>query len=116
MNPHPTHLLFPTWSWGNFLDFYIIPDDQEEYLPCCRCGLKPNIWTFDNGRSTACGCWESQYKRWHICAESICSYYKHNQTTAGYNSNELKNNWNHYQQTGEVLFERPNGGREDGRW
>ena len=115
MTPHSSHLIFPTWSNGNFFDFYVVPENKDEYLPCCRCNLKPNIWTFDNGRSTACGCWEDRYNRWRIFAESIASYWKRG-ALADYDFDELRKNWNHYQQTGEILFDRPNGGRNDGRW
>lgn len=27
-----------------------------EWLPCPRCGLRPLVWEFDNGRVTAWGC------------------------------------------------------------
>lgn len=116
MTPSKEHLDYPIWSWIECIDAYVVPHDQEDYLPCCRCKLKPKIWVFDNGRYTACGCWESQYRHWSICAESISSFYKANKTTEGYSQNDLKNNWNHYQLTGEILFDRPKGGREDGRW
>lgn len=28
----------------------------DDWLPCPRCGLRPLVWEFDNGRVTAWGC------------------------------------------------------------
>lgn len=116
MNIHPSHQKFPSWSWIECIDDYINPPNQQDYLPCPKCNLRPKVWTFDNGRYTACGCWNNQYQHWSICAESIGSIYKRSKMTAEYSSKDLLNNWNHYCLTGEIIFERPNGGREDGRW
>nr|DAK09690.1 MAG TPA: TFIIB-TERMINAL DOMAIN, TFIIB, TRANSCRIPTION INITIATION [Caudoviricetes sp.] len=38
------------------VDAYEEPENPMEWLPCPRCGLRPLVWEFDNGRSTACGC------------------------------------------------------------
>lgn len=83
--------------------------DQVEnpyaWLNCPKCGLKPIIWTFDNGRSTACGCGENEYRNHSIQAESIMSYVTRNGGSAmGYDQDELRKNWNHWCKTGEILF------------
>ena len=31
------------------------------WLVCPNCNLKPLVWEFNNGRSTACGCGENEY-------------------------------------------------------
>ena len=38
------------------IDVYKKPENPMEWLPCPRCGLRPLVWEFDNGRATACGC------------------------------------------------------------
>lgn len=38
------------------IDAYEEPENPMEWLPCPRCGLRPLVWEFDNGRATACGC------------------------------------------------------------
>lgn len=110
MNNHQT---FPIYYWIECIDAYQLPHEQENWLPCPRCKLRPKVWVFDNGRSTACGCAENRYNHWSIFAESICSVYKRAGSTLEYNPEELKNNWNNYCETGEIIFERQ---REDGRW
>lgn len=39
-----------------FIDAYEEPENPMEWLPCPRCGLRPLVWEFDNGRVTAWGC------------------------------------------------------------
>ena len=87
---------------------YKIPDDIEEWKECPNCGLKPLVWSFNNGSSTACGCGENEYKNFSIYTESIMSYIKRNNGSAlGYGgSNQLKKNWNHWVETGEELEPR----------
>ena len=100
------------------IDAYEFPEDKDEWLSCPVCGLKPKVWTFDNGRSTACGCGENKYNHKSIFAESIMSVIKrsYNGTSCKeYDSNELRNNWNHWCLTGEILFEHASK-RTDGRW
>lgn len=76
-----------------------------EWLNCPNCGLKPIIWEFNNGKSTACGCGENEYRHHSIQAESIMSYVTRNNGSAlGYDSDALRKNWNHWCKTGEVLF------------
>lgn len=85
---------------------YKFPLDWFSYLPCKNCGLRPLVWEFDNGRSTACGCGENEYNHFSIKAESIMSYIsRKNGSSLGYRSDELMKNWNHWVKTGEVLFE-----------
>lgn len=50
---------------------YKIPDDFDQWLNCPNCGLKPLVWEFNNGRSTACGCGENEYRNFSIVSESI---------------------------------------------
>lgn len=113
MNNYPSHPFY------NHIDAYKSPNDtsQGEWLPCPKCNLTPHVWSFDNGRSTACGCWNSEYDHFSIHAESICSVHRR---TGGkkmmeYDSDALRVNWNHYCTTGEILFEHA-GKRDDDRW
>lgn len=83
---------------------YEIPKDIEKWLNCSNCGLKPLIWEFNNGRSTACGCGENQYRHFSINAESIMSWVtRNNGSSLDYDSNQLRKNWNHWVKTGEQL-------------
>jgi hypothetical protein len=78
-----------------------------KWLVCPQCELIPKIWTFDNGRLTACGCGVDQYEHFSIYAESIMSHIKRNNGSAlNYDSDELRKNWNHWVNTGEILFDR----------
>lgn len=95
---------------------YQIPDKIEEWLPCPNCNLKPLVWEFDNGRSTGCGCGENEYNHFSIYSESIMSWVnRHGGSAMEYNSNKLKENWNHWVKTGEEL-ENHKSLREMGRW
>ncbi len=98
------------------IDEYSEPDSGD-WLVCPKCGLTPKVWVFDNGRSTACGCWRNEYDHFSIHAESILSVHKRTdgKKMTEYDSDELRKNWNHWCQTGEVLFENA-GNRTDGRW
>lgn len=89
---------------------YRFPDNWFNYLPCPNCGLRPLVWEFNNGRSTACGCGENEYKHFSIKAESIMSYISRNGGSAlGFKQSNLMDNWNHWVKTGEILFETGNG-------
>lgn len=93
-------------------------DKPEEWLECPNCKLKPLVWEFNNGRSTACGCGENEYRHPSIHAESIMSVIMRSPTKKSaleYNVNELRDNWNHWVKTGEILFEHA-GKRTDGKW
>lgn len=86
---------------------YKIPDDHEKWLACPNCGLKPLVWEFNNGRSTACGCGENEYRHFSIYAESIMSYINRNNGSALlYNSDELRMNWNYWVVSGTELCKR----------
>jgi hypothetical protein len=81
---------------------YEIPKDVEKWLNCPNCGLKPLVWEFNNGRATACGCGENQYRHFAIHAESIMSWIKrHDGSALDYDCYELRKNWNHWVETGE---------------
>ena len=100
-------------------DFYHYPDNLDKWLECPFCNQKPQVWVFDNGKQTACGCLleeYNKYKHFAIFAESINSVLTRTGKSGEYDSDELRKNWNHFCTTGEVLFERPIGGREDGKW
>lgn len=88
--------------------------NPENWLTCPFCGLKPKVWIFDNGRSTACGCWNSKFDHFSIHAESIMSKHKR-KTDMSDHGQDFMNNWNHWCKTGEELFLHA-GQREDGRW
>lgn len=87
---------------------------KEKWLSCPNCGLIPKIWTYDNGRSTACGCGDSKYKHHTVKAESIMSCHQNDGNTANYDCDALRKNWNHWCKTGEKLFD-PNY-EKDERW
>ena len=95
----------------NCIDSYIYPENLKEWLPCPRCGLKPKIWIFDNGKHTACGCWNNMYDRFSISAESIGSFFKRTGGTYGYVAGDriLKENWNAWCVSGEIKFQTGNG-------
>lgn len=107
--------MYETHIATNCIDSYREPDG--EWLNCPNCNLKPLVWLFDNGRSTACGCWNTKYDHFSIYAESIMSVYKRTEgkNITEYDSDALRKNWNHYCETGEVLFEHASK-RNDGRW
>ena len=96
------HSEYPVWSSIDCINAYEY--ESGEWLPCPRCGLKPKVWEFDNGRSTACGCRNSMYDHFSIHAESICSVMKRTGgSVVDFDDDELRTNWNHYCKTGEIL-------------
>ena len=95
---------------------YEIPKNIEDWLECPNCKLKPIVWEFNNGRSTACGCGENEYRNFSIYAESIMSWLDRNNGSAlEYDSDKLRKNWNHWVETGEEL-ETHDYLRSLGRW
>ena len=79
------------------IDSYAFPDDGKEWLDCPRCKLKPKVWVFNNGRSTACGCGENKYQHFRVEAEDIISHHRaNNGSVANYDQDELRRNWNNY--------------------
>jgi len=102
----------------NCIEAYKEVEDPENWFNCPNCGLKPLVWSFDNGRSTGCGCGKNKYEHFSIHAESIMSIVKrsYNGTSAEkYNWDELRENWNEWVKNGSVIFEHA-GKRTDGRW
>ncbi len=76
---------------------YKIPDKPEDWLRCPNCNLKPLVWAFNNGVSTACGCGKNEYDHFSINYESVMSYGKRNNFDfTGYDSNGLRDNWNNW--------------------
>lgn len=100
-------------TWINCIDVYTTP--KGEWYPCPNCGMRPKIWTFDNGRATACGCWNNPYDHFQIFAESIASVLKRTGGFIGYDEDDLRVNWNHWCETKEITFKHANE-RDDGRW
>ena len=96
------------------IDAYEVP--KGRWQDCPSCGLQPKVWVFNNGNSTACGCGTDQYNHFSIHSESILSVLKRCEgNTLEYNSDGLRNNWNHWCKTGNILFEHASK-RTDGRW
>ncbi|QDP48882.1 MAG: hypothetical protein Unbinned7794contig1000_26 [Prokaryotic dsDNA virus sp.] len=92
---------YPTHSFLNCIDaFEAVKGDWEV---CPKCNLEPKQWVYDNGRSTACGCWISKYDHFSINAESIMSVHKRTdgKKMSEYDPDDLRRNWNHYTETGE---------------
>lgn len=88
---------------------------NEDWDNCPNCNLKPLIWEFDNGRSTACGCGKDEYSHPKVEAESIWSVLRRSEngmSAKEYDTDGLRKNWNHWCRTGEIVFKR----RVDGRW
>ncbi len=79
------------------IDAYKDPSDDEHWEVCPCCELRPKVWKFDNGQSTACGCGESRYDHFSVHAESIMSHHKRNNgSLKDYDSDQLRKNWNEY--------------------
>lgn len=91
------------------IDAYKDPTNIEKWSDCPNCGLKPKIWVYDNGRSTACGCWKNEYEHFRVEAESIMSVYIRNKkSTLEYDVDGLKKNWNYWCKTGGHKFRASN--------
>jgi hypothetical protein len=87
------------------IDAYVKVSDPQWWLPCKDCQLIPLVWEFNNGRSTACGCGKNEYDHHSIGAESIMSFVTRNNGSAlGYNTSELRMNWNQWVKTGQDFF------------
>lgn len=96
-------------------DAYSIPENPMMWELCPNCGLRPLIWEFNNGSSTACGCGESKYSHFSIHAESIMSFVSRNKGSAlFYPSNGLIENWNQWVKTGKGVTHKDL--REEGKW
>jgi hypothetical protein len=76
---------------------YKHPTDNKEWEHCPKCGFKPRIWEYDNGRSTHCGCSNSKYDHFSVRAKSIIEVMGENDGSAAkYDRDELRKNWNEY--------------------
>lgn len=81
----------------NAISAYIEVEKPEEWNNCNKCGYKPLIWEFDNGRSTSCGCGKNDYQHPSIHATDIITVMKNSengQSMVDYDRDELRNNWN----------------------
>lgn len=78
---------------------YQPPVDIEKWKVCPKCGSKPRIWVFNNGRFAKCMCART-YGPSMARAESILSYQKRCGNTEEYDSNGLLDAWNQYVDTG----------------
>ena len=95
---------------------YQIPKDIDKWLICPNCNLRPLVWEFNNGRSTACGCGKNEYNHFSIYSESIMSYVtRHGGSALHYDSDKLRKNWNHWVHYGEELEPREQLLKE-GKW
>ena len=83
----------------NHIDDY--KDVEGDWSVCRCCGLRPRVWVFDNGQLTACGCWNSKYDHFSISAESITGVYRRTGSTAEYDRDNLRKNWNNWGETGK---------------
>ena len=89
------------------IEAYKKVNNPQFWLPCNGCGLIPLVWEFNNGRSTACGCGENEYRHHSIHAESIMSFVKRNNGSAlGFISDELRMNWNQWVKTGQDVYKQ----------
>lgn len=102
---------------GNYLciNAYSIPENPMMWEHCPDCGLRPLIWEFDNGRSTACGCGNSVYDHHSIHAESVRSVVERCSGSAmEYETDELRKNWNQWVKTGKGVMHKDL--RDEGKW
>lgn len=80
-----------------WFDWYEDPDGIDEWMTCCKCGYKPKIWVFDNGRFAQCACAKrySRYDKFQIECEDIMSHLrKTDGSLAGYDGDGLRKAWN----------------------
>lgn len=86
-----------TKVFAHWFDWYEEP--QGNWLTCNKCGYKPRVWVFDNGRYAQCACAKeySRYKKRNIEAENIMEHIRRtNGSVVDYDSDELRKNWNSY--------------------
>lgn len=75
----------------------ILLNDESKWLKCPRCGLKPRVWLFNNGETTACGCGNNEYDHFSVKVESIMSHITRNNGCAlHYDSYAIRSAWNLY--------------------
>lgn len=92
------------YTWLELIDSFVDPENPHLWQKCPRCKLRPKIWTFDNGRFAACGCHNTMYDHFTVQAESIASVVKRTGGFIGYNSDDLRKNWNYFVSTGKHKF------------
>jgi len=80
---------------------YIPPSNPTNWKECPKCGHKPRVWIFDNGRSAKCQCCE-RYGPPMARAESVMCHYQRCGGTEGYDCDGLLNVWNKYVDTGLI--------------
>jgi len=84
------------WEIMGF-DWYEIPKNEEDWLECPECKLKPRIWEFDNGRQATCVCGENLFSHKHlVTAKPIGEFVRETGGFEGYDRDELRKNWNLY--------------------
>lgn len=97
------------------INAYSIPEKPMMWENCPNCGLRPLIWEFNNGRSTACGCGDNQYDHHSIHAESVMSVVERCGGSAmEYETDELRKNWNQWVKIGKAVTQKDL--REEGKW
>lgn len=102
-------------SYINCIESYEKPRNNNNWLKCPRCKLKPLVWIFNNGASTACGCRNSMFDYFTVRSESIMSQYKRTGFTKKCTEEELRKNWNFWVRTNQHVF-KENQYSIDGRW
>jgi len=79
------------------IDAYKIPSNQDEWMNCPKCKLKPMTWVFDNGEHTACGCWEDKYSHFDVQApQTIAENVRLTGGFNGYDTDAHRQAWNKY--------------------
>ena len=84
--------MFDRWAAACIEDYKPVPED-EDWRVCPKCGVKPRIWVFDNGRHAHCLCC-TKYGPSAAEAESIGDVYRRTGKTADYDPDALRNAWN----------------------
>ena len=92
----------PRWEYLA-IDDYVEVSDPENWKTCPKCMVKPIVWIYNNGCSTACLCGKSKYNHFSIQSESVMSAYERGRPSEYKGIEGLKNNWNQYCDGGEVV-------------
>lgn len=112
------HRYSADWEW------YKKVENPEEWEPCPRCGLRPRVWEFNNGRGTMCACMREDdpynpYCHFSINAESIASVVlrsPNKQSAKEYDVDALRKNWNEWARTGKIVFDHDKEYKENHKW
>lgn len=78
------------------IDSYKYPKNIDKWNYCPKCGLKPRVWEFDNGRSTHCGCSNNTYDHFSVKAKPVGEFLRETGGFCRYDGDELRKNWNEY--------------------